>query len=64
MTYVVTANCIQSRHTKRVEICPAVASYLGPNCIVIDKTIMRAASSAHQNVAEDAIYPQNSLSTT
>ncbi|MDR2307976.1 MAG: ferredoxin family protein [Paucimonas sp.] len=36
MTYVVTDNCIQCRHTNCVDICPADAFHLGPNFIVIN----------------------------
>ena len=36
MTYVVTENCIQCRHTNCVDICPADAFHLGPNFIAIN----------------------------
>lgn len=36
MTYVVTENCIQCRHTSCVDICPTDAFHLGPNFIAIN----------------------------
>ena len=36
MTYVVTENCINCKHTTCVEICPCDAFREGPNFLVID----------------------------
>jgi ferredoxin len=36
MTYVVTENCINCKHTDCVEVCPAQAFHEGPNFIVIN----------------------------
>ncbi|HAT32482.1 MAG TPA: ferredoxin [Janthinobacterium sp.] len=41
MTYVVTENCINCKHSDCVEVCPAEAFHEGPNFLVIhpDKCI-------------------------
>ncbi|MCW3110996.1 MAG: ferredoxin [Segetibacter sp.] len=36
MTYVVTENCINCKHTTCVEVCPTDAFREGPNFLVID----------------------------
>jgi len=36
MAYVVTASCIQCKHTDCVEVCPADCFHEGPNFVVID----------------------------
>jgi ferredoxin len=35
MTYVVTDNCIQCKHTDCVAVCPVQSFYEGPNFLVI-----------------------------
>ena len=41
MTFIVTENCINCKHTYCVDVCPADAFYEGPNFLVIhpDKCI-------------------------
>lgn len=36
MTYVVTENCINCKHTDCVEVCPVDCFHEGPNFLVID----------------------------
>ncbi len=36
MTYVVTENCINCKHTTCVEVCPCDSFFEGPNFLVID----------------------------
>lgn len=36
MTFVVTDNCINCKHTDCVEVCPVDCFYEGPNFLVID----------------------------
>jgi ferredoxin len=61
MTYVVTDSCIQCRHTKCVDICPADAFHLGPNFIVIDPDDCVDCGLCVPECPEDAIYPENRL---
>ena len=61
MTYVVTDNCIQCRHTKCVEICPSDAFHLGPNFMVIEPGACVDCGLCVPECPEDAIYPENRL---
>lgn len=61
MTYVVTDNCIQCRHTSCVDICPADAFHLGPNFMVINPQECVDCGLCLPECPEDAILPENQL---
>lgn len=61
MTYVVTDNCIQCRHTSCVDICPADAFHLGPNFIVINPEACVDCGLCLPECPEEAILPENRL---
>ncbi|AZD31680.1 ferredoxin FdxA [Pseudomonas chlororaphis] len=61
MTYVVTDNCIQCRHTNCVDICPADAFHLGPNFIVINPQECVDCGLCLPECPEEAIQPENQL---
>ncbi|QJI29877.1 ferredoxin family protein [Pseudomonas sp. ADAK18] len=61
MTYVVTDNCIQCRHTNCVDICPADAFHLGPNFIVINPQECVDCGLCLPECPEEAIAPENRL---
>ncbi|WP_406820440.1 ferredoxin FdxA [Pseudomonas sp. KnCO4] len=61
MTYVVTDNCIQCRHTNCVDICPADAFHLGPNFIVINPEACVDCGLCLPECPEEAILPENRL---
>lgn len=61
MTYVVTENCIQCRHTNCVDICPADAFHLGPNFIAINPRECVDCGLCVPECPEEAIVPENEL---
>lgn len=61
MTYVVTDNCIQCRHTSCVDICPADAFHLGPNFIVINPEECVDCGLCLPECPEEAIEPESQL---
>ncbi|MBK5416188.1 ferredoxin FdxA [Pseudomonas sp. TH31] len=61
MTYVVTDNCIQCRHTSCVDICPVDAFHLGPNFIVINPEECVDCGLCLPECPEEAIQPENQL---
>jgi len=61
MTYVVTDNCIQCRHTNCVDICPADAFHLGPNFIAINPQECVDCGLCLPECPEEAIQPENQL---
>jgi ferredoxin len=61
MTYVVTDNCIQCRHTSCVDICPADAFHLGPNFIAINPQECVDCGLCLPECPEEAIEPENQL---
>lgn len=63
MTYVVTENCIQCRHTNCVDICPADAFHLGPNFIAINPQECVDCGLCVPECPEEAILPENELDT-
>jgi ferredoxin len=64
MTYVVTDNCIQCRHTKCVDICPADAFHVGPNFLVINPNECVECGLCVPECPEQAIFPANELAET
>ena len=61
MTYVVTDNCINCKHTACVEVCPTDAFREGPNFLVIDP---QGCVDCHNCVPEcpiDAIFEESEL---
>lgn len=62
MTYVVTDNCIQCRHTSCVDICPADAFHLGPNFIAINPEECVDCGLCLPECPEEAILPESELS--
>lgn len=56
MTYVVTENCINCKHTTCVECCPAEAFREGPNFLVIDPQACVDCDLCVHECPVDAIY--------
>lgn len=61
MTYVVTENCIQCRHTLCVDICPTDAFHVGPNFIAINPQECVDCGLCVPECPEDAILADNAL---
>lgn len=66
MTYVVTENCINCKHSTCVEVCPTDAFREGPNFIVIDPEAcvdcdMCVAECPVEAIFEDCNVPQDQL---
>ncbi len=63
MTYVVTDNCIQCKHTECVDICPADAFREGKNFIVIDPDECVDCGLCVPECPEEAIFAESELTT-
>lgn len=61
MTYVVTDNCIQCRHTNCVDICPTDAFHVGPNFLVINPAECVDCGLCVPECPEEAIAPESEL---
>ena len=61
MTYVVTENCINCKHTTCVEVCPTDAFREGPNFLVIDPDICVDCHACVSECPADAVYEESSL---
>lgn len=61
MTYVVTENCIQCRHTHCVDICPTDAFHLGTNFVAINPEECVDCALCVPECPEDAIVAGDRL---
>ncbi|SHM35485.1 ferredoxin FdxA [Vreelandella subglaciescola] len=61
MTFVVTENCIQCKHTDCVEVCPVDCFYEGPNFLVIDPDECIDCALCEPECPVDAIYSEDEL---
>lgn len=61
MTYVVTENCIQCKHTDCVEVCPVSCFHEGPNFVVIDPNECIDCNLCAQECPVSAIYSEDAL---
>ncbi|MGH1441425.1 MAG: ferredoxin FdxA [Cellvibrionaceae bacterium] len=63
MTFVVTENCINCKHTTCVEVCPVDAFREGPNFLVIDPTPEGCidCNLCTAECPEDAIFAEDEL---
>jgi len=59
MTYIVTENCIQCKHTECVDICPADAFREGQNFLVIDPDECVDCGLCVPECPEDAIIAES-----
>jgi len=61
MTYVVTENCINCKHTTCVEVCPAECFHEGPNFLVIDPDHCVDCDLCRPECPVGAIYPDTEV---
>lgn len=61
MTYVVTENCINCKHTDCVEVCPTDAFREGPNFLVIDPDECIDCDLCPPECPVDAIYFEDDI---
>lgn len=61
MTYVVTENCINCKHTTCVECCPTDAFKEGSNFLVIDPELCIDCDVCVPECPVDAIFDENDL---
>ena len=61
MTYVVTDNCIQCKHTDCVSVCPVDCFYEGPNFLVIHPSECIDCDACVAACPVGAIYNQDKL---
>jgi ferredoxin len=61
MTYVVTDNCIQCKHTECVDICPADAFREGANFLAIDPEECVDCGLCVPECPEEAIFAESEL---
>ena len=61
MTYVVTENCINCKHTTCVEVCPTDAFREGPNFLVIDPEDCVDCDLCVVECPINAIYDEDNL---
>jgi ferredoxin len=59
MTYLVTENCINCKHTDCVEVCPVDCFYEGPNFLVINPDECIDCAVCVPECPVDAIVPDN-----
>ena len=64
MTYVVTENCINCKHTTCVEVCPTDAFREGENFLVIDPKACVDCNLCPVECPVDAIYSEYDLPET
>lgn len=61
MTYVVTDNCIQCKHTDCVEVCPVDCFYEGKNMLVINPDECIDCGVCEPECPSEAIVPDTEL---
>lgn len=61
MTYVVTEQCINCKHTDCVDVCPADAFHEGPNFVVINPDSCIQCDLCVATCPVGAIYAQENL---
>jgi len=61
VTYVVTDNCINCKHTTCVEVCPTDAFREGPNFLAIDPEYCVDCDLCPAECPADAIYADDDL---
>ena len=61
MTYVVTDNCIQCKHTDCVAVCPVQCFYEGPNFLVIHPEECIDCDACVPACPVNAIYNEDKL---
>lgn len=61
MTYVVTENCVNCKHTDCVEVCPTDAFREGPNFLAIDPDECIDCDLCPPECPVDAIYSEDDL---
>lgn len=61
MTYVVTENCINCKHTTCVEVCPTDAFREGPNFLVIDPEACVDCDLCPAECPAEAIFADDEL---
>lgn len=63
MSYLVTENCINCKHTDCVEVCPVDCFYEGPNFLVINPDECIDCAVCVPECPVDAIVPDNDTTT-
>lgn len=63
MTYLVTENCINCKHTDCVEVCPVDCFHEGPNFLVIDPDECIDCAVCVPECPVNAIVPDNDSNT-
>jgi ferredoxin len=63
MTYLVTENCIQCKHTDCVEVCPVDCFYEGPNFLAINPDECIDCGVCVPECPVDAIVEGNDVDT-
>ena len=61
MPYVVTAACINCKHSDCVEVCPVDCFYEGPNFLVINPDECIDCNACVPTCPEEAIYADDEL---
>lgn len=61
MTYVVTENCINCKHTTCVDVCPTDAFREGPNFLVIDPEACVDCDLCPAECPADAIFYEDDV---
>lgn len=61
MTYVVTENCINCKHTTCVEVCPTDAFKEGPNFLVIDPDLCVDCDLCPAECPAEAIFYEDDV---
>ena len=63
MTFVVTENCINCKHTTCIEVCPVDAFREGPNFLVIDPSVDGCidCNLYPSECPEDAIFAEDEV---
>jgi ferredoxin len=59
MTYVVTANCVGSKYTDCVEVCPVEAFHEGPDMLYINPETCIDCDVCVAQCPVEAIYPED-----
>jgi ferredoxin len=61
MTYVVTANCVGSKYTDCVEVCPVEAFHEGPDMLYINPETCIDCDVCVAQCPVEAIYPEEQV---
>lgn len=64
MTFVVSENCINCKHTDCVEVCPVECFYEGPNFLAIHPDECIDCAMCEPECPEDAIFAEDELPET